>query len=65
MNKLIIEDEMGRSEVLESRNVLFNLSDFIEKWARLEGKSRFYNNVRDKWGEWRHYVRSSEVMQGS
>lgn len=62
MNKLIIEDEMGRSEVLESRNVLFNLSDFIEKWARLEGRSRFYNNTRDKWGEWRHYVGSSGAV---
>ena len=53
---------MGRSEVLESRNVLFNLSDFIEKWARLEGRSRFYNNVRDKWSEWRLYVRSSGAV---
>ncbi len=53
---------MGHTEVLESRTLLFDLSDFIDKWSRLSGRGRFFNGVREKWDEWKRYVRSNGAV---
>lgn len=59
MNRLILEDKYGRAQTLESPTLMFDLSDFIAKWKRLSGSGGFYGGDRDKWNEWKQYVRSN------
>lgn len=58
MNKLILENKYGQTLTLESPTLMFDLSDFIDKWNRLSGGGRYYHGGSDKWSEWQQYVRS-------